>query len=71
MPGMNAILNISAYRFVSLPDAHDIRPGLLALAQRLDIKGTVVLAEEGINLFVAGAPLRCGSCSPHYRLIRG
>lgn len=56
MPGMNAILNISAYRFVSLPDAHDIRPGLLALAQRLDIKGTIVLAEEGINLFVAGAP---------------
>jgi len=49
------ILNISCYLFVSLPDAAELRPRLEARAQALGLKGTVLLAEEGINLFVAGA----------------
>ena len=48
------ILNISAYKFVGLPDCHDLRDTLLQRAQALDLKGTVLLAEEGINLFLAG-----------------
>lgn len=49
------ILNISCYLFVSLPDAAELRPRLQARAQELGLKGTVLLAEEGINLFLAGA----------------
>ena len=51
---MHAILNISAYKFVPLPDAAVLRERLLAQARDLELKGTVLLAEEGINLFVAG-----------------
>ena len=51
---MNRILNISAYKFVPLPDAAALRERLQARALALDLKGTVLLAEEGINLFLAG-----------------
>ncbi len=51
----NSILNISSYKFVSLPDCHELRELLLQRAQTLSLKGTVLLAEEGINLFLAGA----------------
>ncbi len=54
------ILNVSTYRFVPLPDAADLVAPLKERAQALGLKGTVLLAEEGINLFLAGAdaPLR-------------
>jgi len=53
---VNAILNISTYKFVPLPDAHALRTTLLQRATALNLKGTVLLAEEGINLFLAGPP---------------
>ncbi|HPU52954.1 MAG TPA: sulfurtransferase [Burkholderiaceae bacterium] len=53
---MNKIFNISAYRFVSLPDAGDIRTRLRESAELLPVKGTILLAEEGINLVLAGPP---------------
>ena len=51
---MNNILNISAYKFVPLPDASDLRERLTARCKDLDLKGTILLAGEGINLFLAG-----------------
>lgn len=48
------ILNISSYKFVPLPDAAALRETLLARATALQLKGTILLAEEGINLFLAG-----------------
>ncbi|HEY4081569.1 MAG TPA: sulfurtransferase [Burkholderiaceae bacterium] len=52
----HAILNISAYKFVGLPDAPALRETLFERAQAQDLHGTVLLAEEGINLFLAGEP---------------
>jgi UPF0176 protein len=49
-----SILNISCYLFVSLTDTAALRDLLEARAQALDLKGTVLIAEEGINLFLAG-----------------
>jgi UPF0176 protein len=49
------VLNISAYRFVNLPDAAQLRDQLHARALQLELKGTILLAEEGINLFLAGS----------------
>jgi UPF0176 protein len=49
------VLNISAYKFVSLSDAAQWRESIRSQAMKGSLKGTVLLAEEGINLFVAGA----------------
>lgn len=51
---MNSVLNISAYKFTPLPDAAVLRESLHARAVTLGLKGTILLAEEGINLFLAG-----------------
>ena len=51
---MTPVLNISAYKFVPLPDTAALRETLLARALALQLKGTILLAEEGINLFLAG-----------------
>jgi acylphosphatase len=48
------ILNISCYKFTPLPDADQLRQTLLERAHALSLKGTVLLAEEGINFFLAG-----------------
>lgn len=51
---MAKILNISSYKFVTLSDLDALRQRLFDHAQALALKGTVLLAEEGINLFLAG-----------------
>ncbi len=53
---MPATTVIAAYRFVDIHDAPALRTRLLAHAQALALKGTVLLAPEGINLSLAGAP---------------
>jgi UPF0176 protein len=50
------VLNISAYLFVGLDDAPALRERLHERALALHLKGTVLIAEEGINLFLAGPP---------------
>jgi len=52
---VNSILNISAYKFVSLADPAAWREGIHERAAALGLRGTVLLAPEGINLFVAAA----------------
>lgn len=51
---MEPVLNIAAYRFVALDDLPRWQMLLLQAAQAQSLKGTVLLAEEGINLFLAG-----------------
>ena len=48
------ILNLSAYRFVDLDDLPGRRARLRAAGEQLGLRGTVLLAPEGINLFVSG-----------------
>ena len=50
------LLNIAAYRFVPLDDLPALRAQLHSSADALGLKGTVLLAPEGINLVLAGAP---------------
>lgn len=42
------------YQFTALPDAADLRAPLRSLCESLGIKGTLILAQEGINGTVAG-----------------
>ncbi|MDB5732762.1 MAG: hypothetical protein JWQ03_2657 [Variovorax sp.] len=52
---MLPILNIAAYLFTAIDDPQALRTALLARALERELKGTVLLAPEGINLFLAGA----------------
>ena len=56
MPAVSPVLNISAYKFVTVSDAAELRDSVRSHARSLGLKGTVLIATEGINLFVAGAP---------------
>jgi len=48
------IANIAAYRFVLLDDTETLRRRFHDLCVTLGLKGTILLAPEGINLFLAG-----------------
>jgi len=50
----NSITVCALYKFVNLPDYVDLQVPLLSFAQSRDIKGTILLAGEGINGTVAG-----------------
>jgi len=53
MRGM--ILNIAAYHFVAIADPDNVASALRVRAQDGGLRGTVLVAGEGINLFLAGA----------------
>jgi RluA family pseudouridine synthase len=52
----SAILNISCYKFVQLDDLPSRRLSIRRRAVELNLRGTVLLSAEGINIFVAGPP---------------
>ncbi|KAA9108431.1 sulfurtransferase [Microbacterium rhizomatis] len=54
---MDRVLNISAYLFTPLDDRVALRTVLKGDADGRNLKGTILLAEEGINLFLAGNPV--------------
>lgn len=49
------IVNIAAYKFVGIPEPAAFQPLIKDCCDRLALKGTVLLATEGINLFLAGS----------------
>jgi len=48
------ILNIAAYKFIALDGLPGLQTAVREAAQSRALRGTVLLAEEGINLFLAG-----------------
>ena len=48
------IVNIAAYRFAPLQELPALRAELLALCRAGELRGTILLSSEGINLFMAG-----------------
>lgn len=51
---MNHYVNISAYKFISIDNCEVLKPLFLAKCQELNLKGTIILSPEGINMFLAG-----------------
>lgn len=49
------IQNIAAYRFVSIDDHDALATWIKALCLRLELKGTILVSHEGINIFLAGS----------------
>lgn len=50
-----SVLNVATYRFFNLENPEALAQILRQHLKSLDLKGTVLLAHEGINLFLAGA----------------
>lgn len=57
---MSPITNIAAYKFISIDDPEALRAAVRAQAEAAGLKGTVLLAHEGINLFLAGTDAAVG-----------
>lgn len=53
---MNQFLTAALYKFVSLPQYQSLQTPILDACNRYQIKGTLLLAAEGINGTIAGAP---------------
>ena len=52
-------VNIAGYKFISIAflELNAIRDQLREYALQLEIKGTILLSTEGVNIFVAGSYL--------------
>lgn len=49
------VQNIAAYRFVSIDDHDALATSIKALCLHLELKGTILVSAEGINIFLAGS----------------
>ena len=54
MQSSASFINIAAYKFVTFNDTVERRADFQAICHDLDLKGTILLTPEGINLFLAG-----------------
>jgi len=50
----STFVNIAGYKFVTLDDLPSLKALLLPRCRELELKGTILLSNEGINLFLAG-----------------
>ncbi len=50
---MNAILNISVYKFIDITDGPALKLAWQSLCDRFSVKGTILIAPEGVNIFLA------------------
>ena len=59
------------YQFTRFADPAALRPGLLALARAHDVRGTVLLAGEGVNGTIAGSRVGVDAVLAHLRGLPG
>jgi len=62
-----SVVNISCYKFVTLTDREALKADLTARCLELDLKGTILLAPEGINVFLAGSRAAIDAIVAHLR----
>jgi UPF0176 protein len=55
MSSPNSFVNIAAYKFISLDKLEEMRPQYQELCSELELKGTILLTPEGINMFLSGS----------------
>ena len=64
---MSRYLTAALYKFVELPDCADLKPALQAVCDAQGVKGTLLLATEGINGTIAGLPASVHAVLAHLR----
>lgn len=62
-----SIVNLSAYKFITIENGAEWRPLVTEKCRALGLRGTILLASEGINLFVAGEQEAIGSFMNYVR----
>lgn len=62
-----SVVNISCYKFVTLTDREVLKADLDARCADLGLKGTILLAPEGINVFLAGSREAIDAIVAHLR----
>ena len=62
-----SVVNISCYKFVTLTDREALKADLTARCLELNLKGTILLAPEGINVFLAGSREAMDAIVAHLR----
>ncbi len=62
-----SVVNISCYKFVTLADREALKADLDARCRKLALKGTILLAPEGINVFLAGSRETIDAIVAHLR----
>lgn len=65
------VTNIAAYRFARLSDLARLREELLGFCRANQLRGTILLSTEGINLFVAGSRAGIDALLARLRRIAG
>ena len=65
------ITNISAYLFATLSNLKPLRDEVLEQCRRANLKGTILLSTEGLNLFVAGSAVAVAELLARLRSIPG
>ncbi len=68
---MPAVTNIAAYRFAHLQELVTLRERLISQCREWKLLGTILLSQEGINLFVAGAKPEIERLLAELRLVPG
>ena len=68
---MSSFTNISTYKFTPLDDLPPLRGRLLTLCQARELKGTILLSPEGINVFVAGSRESVDALLAELRILPG
>ncbi len=72
MPHATDQLHVAAlYRFTPFPDPEALRGPLLALCEAAGVKGTLLLAHEGINGTIAGSAAGIEAVLGHIRALPG
>lgn len=62
-----AIVNISCYKFITLENREALKASLTARLGELGVLGTILLAPEGINVFLAGSREAIDAAVAHLR----
>jgi UPF0176 protein len=68
---MSQVTNIAAYRFAAMVDLKGLKARLIQQCQAWQLRGTILLSTEGINLFVAGGAEEIGHLLDELRAIPG
>jgi UPF0176 protein len=64
-------LNLAAYRFSPIADPVMVRAQLLATGREAGVRGTILVAPEGLNVFLAGSTQACAAMMEAVRAVPG
>ena len=65
------VINLSCYKFAALDRLEERKAELLALCRAQGLKGTILIAAEGINFFLAGTSAQLAVVVDHIRTFPG